>query len=242
MGRPPLNALNDELSDGLRTAFEQAASREEVRALVLTGGPKVFAAGADVNDMAEADPPAAAGHVDRLSAAINILAAIPKVTIAVINGFALGGGLELSLGADFRYASNSARLGQPEIQLGIIPGAGGTQRLPRLVGLARAREMIYTGRHVKADEALEIGLVDRVAPPDEVLDLALQDAARFAQGPLVALAAAKRSIDEGSAAPLAEGLRIEREAFLALFETRDQKAGMRSLLENGPGKAKFEGR
>jgi len=161
------------------------------------------------------------------------------VTIAAINGVALGGGLEIALACDFRFAAQDARLGLPEIKLGIIPGSGGTQRLPRLVGLPKARDLIYTGRQVEAAEALDIGVVDRVAPADEVYRVALDQARTFATGPSLAFAAAKRALAAADR-PLEEGLRVEREAFVALFATRDQEEGMRAFLDKR--EPRFEGR
>jgi enoyl-CoA hydratase/carnithine racemase len=177
-----------------------------------------------------------------LQADFAAVAAIPKPVIAAVNGYALGGGCELALCADFRVVATDARLGQPEIQLGIIPGAGGTQRLSRLIGPARAKDLIFSGRHVDAAEALQIGLADRVVPPDQVYSTALEWARSFVGGPALALRAAKETIDNGLAAALPVGLEIERAAFAALFATEDRGIGMASFLEQGPGKARFVGR
>ena len=177
----------------------------------------------------------------RLQAAFNTVAAIPKPVIAAITGYALGGGLELALCADFRVLGESAKVGQPEIQLGVIPGAGGTQRLPRLIGPAKAKDLVFTGRHVAAAEALAIGLADKVVPDAEVYQAARDMAAQYASGPAVALRAAKQAIDRGLETDLATGLDIERLHFASLYATKDQKNGMRSFLESGPGKAVFEG-
>jgi enoyl-CoA hydratase/carnithine racemase len=162
--------------------------------------------------------------------------------VAAITGYALGGGLELALCADFRVAGQSARVGQPEILLGVIPGAGGTQRLPRLVGPSRAKDIVFTGRFVSAAEALAIGLVDKVVPDADVYQAALELVARYAGGPAIALRAAKQAIDEGLDVDLDTGLEIERLNFAGLFATEDQRTGMRSFIENGPGKAAFVGR
>jgi len=178
----------------------------------------------------------------RLHEAMTAVATVPKPVVAAITGYALGGGLELALAADFRIAGEGARVGQPEIQLGIIPGAGGTQRLARLVGPARAKDLIFTGRMVKAAEAHAIGLVDQVVPDAEVYQAAVGMMKRYASGPALALRAAKQAIDSGLGVDLATGLEIERVQFAALFGTEDQRAGMRSFLENGPGKATFTGR
>jgi enoyl-CoA hydratase/carnithine racemase len=182
-----------------------------------------------------------AARSKRLQGAMDLIAALGKPVVAAITGYALGGGLELALAADFRVAGENARLGQPEILLGIIPGAGGTQRLPRLVGPAKAKDIVFTGRMVAAAEALEIGLVDRVVPDAEVYQAALDLVQRYAAGPALALRAAKQAIDYGLGVDLATGLEIERVQFAALFGTADQRTGMRSFLENGPGKATFTG-
>jgi enoyl-CoA hydratase/carnithine racemase len=178
----------------------------------------------------------------RLQAAFTAVAQIPKPVVAAITGYALGGGLELALCADFRVAGESARVGQPEILLGIIPGGGGTQRLPRLIGPARAKDMVFTGRFVGAEEALAFGLVDQVVPDAEVYQVARALVARYARGPALALRAAKQAIDDGLGVDLATGLEIERLSFAGLFATEDQRTGMRSFIENGPGKATFAGR
>jgi enoyl-CoA hydratase/carnithine racemase len=170
------------------------------------------------------------------------IAKIPKPVVAAVGGYALGGGLELALCADFRVAGESARLGQPEILPGVIPGAGGTQRLPRLIGPARAKDMIYTGRFVSTAEARDIGLVDKVVPDPEVYQAARDLVARYATGPALALRAAKQAIDDGLETDLGTGLEIERLQFSGLFTTEDQRAGMRSFVENGRGKATFTGR
>lgn len=240
--RPKLNAINDQVAREIALAARDATEREDVGAVVIWGGERIFAAGADVKMMSELSPPEAGQVIDELQDALNLVEDIPKVVIAAINGYALGGGYELALCADLRYAADTAKLGQPEIMLGIIPGAGGTQRLPRLVGLSRAKELIYSGRQVRAEEALAIGMADRILPADDVYRTAVEDARAYANGPRVALAAAKRSIDLGMRTDLPAGLRIERDAFVELFDTKDQKAGMRSLLDNGPGKAEFEGK
>jgi enoyl-CoA hydratase/carnithine racemase len=177
----------------------------------------------------------------RLQASFTAVARIGKPVVAAVTGYALGGGLELALCADFRVAGQGATVGQPEILLGIIPGAGGTQRLPRLVGPARAKDIVFTGRFVDAAEALAIGLVDRVVPDAEVYDAARALVARYATGPALALRAAKQAIDDGLETDLNTGLEIERLHFAGLFSTEDQRTGMRSFVESGPGKATFAG-
>jgi len=213
-----------------------------VRAVIIYGGEKVFAGGADITVMAEAGYAEMALRSGRLQEAMALIAGLAKPVVAAITGYALGGGLELALAADFRVAGERARVGQPEILLGIIPGAGGTQRLPRLVGPARAKDIVFTGRMVPAAEAHAIGLVDLLAPDDSVYAAAQDMVRRYAGGPALALRAAKQAIDHGLDVDLATGLEIERLQFAALFGTEDQRAGMRSFLEHGPGKATFAGR
>jgi enoyl-CoA hydratase/carnithine racemase len=242
LDRPKVNALNDQVTAELAEAAVSADGSDEIRAVILYGGERVFAGGADIRVMAEAGYAEMAARSGRLQGAMDLVAGLGKPVVAAITGYALGGGLELALAADFRVAGETARLGQPEIQLGIIPGAGGTQRLPRLVGPARAKDIVFTGRMVKAAEARAIGLVDLVAPDESVYQAALDLVRRYATGPAVALRAAKRAIDYGLGVDLATGLEIERVQFAALFGTDDQRAGMRSFLENGPGKATFTGR
>jgi len=241
LDRPPVNALNDQVTAELAEAA-RAAAADEVRAVVIYGGEKVFAGGADIKVMAEAGYAEMASRSRRLQDTMDLVAGLGKPVVAAITGYALGGGLELALAADFRVAGERARVGQPEILLGIIPGAGGTQRLPRLVEPAKAKDIVFGGRMLAAAEALEIGLVDRVVPDAEVYPAALDMVRRYASGPALALRAAKQAIDYGLGVDLATGLEIERVQFAALFGTEDQRAGMRSFLENGPGRATFSGR
>jgi len=241
LDRPPENALNSIVQAEIKAAAEQCTARDDIRAVVVYGGEKVFAAGADIKEMAEMSYADMAARSGPLQESFSAVADIPKPVVAAVTGYALGGGCELALCADVRVAAEDARLGQPEVLLGIIPGAGGTQRLTRLVGPARAKDIVFTGRFVGAEEALAIGLVDQVVPADRVYDAALTWASKFAAGPALALRAAKHAIDAGAEVDLATGLRIEREVFAALFGTDDQKAGMRSFIENGPGKATFTG-
>jgi enoyl-CoA hydratase/carnithine racemase len=242
LDRPPMNAINEELTRELVAAAMEASARDDVRAVIVWGGEKIFAAGADVKMMAEMSSVQVKPMITDLQEAYSLVEEIPKVTIAAINGFALGGGCELAMCADFRFAAEDAQIGQPEILLGIIPGAGGTQRLPRLVGPARAKDMIYTGRFVSAAEAKDMGLVDRVFPAAEVHGEAVRAARRFAEGPTSALRAAKVAINWGARGDVRAGLVLEREVFADLFSTDDQREGMRSFLEKGPGKASFSGR
>jgi enoyl-CoA hydratase/carnithine racemase len=237
-----MNALNSQVQAEIAAAAAQVSDDPQVRAVVIYGGEKVFAAGADIKEMAEASYTAMAADSRRLQDAFTAVARIGKPVVAAITGYALGGGLELALCADFRVAGEGARVGQPEILLGLIPGAGGTQRLPRLVGPARAKDIVFTGRFVGAGEAFSIGLVDRIVPDTDVYQAARDLVARYADGPAVALRAAKQAIDEGLDADLDTGLEIERLQFAGLFATEDAGTGMRSFVENGPGKATFAGR
>ncbi len=239
--RPPMNALNTQVQEELRAAAAQVTADDAVRAVIIYGGEKVFAAGADVKEFAGQDHAVMMRDAARLQSALAALAAIPKPVIAAVTGYALGGGCELALTADFRVSADNAKWGQPEILLGIIPGAGGTQRLPRLVGSAKAKDLIFTGRFVDAQEALEIGLVDAVVPAADVYPTALAMAAKFAKGPALALAAAKAAIDGGLDLDLTNGLRLESHLFASLFATEDRAIGMASFIESGPGKAVFTG-
>ena len=240
--RPKMNALDIQVQEEIRAAAHEATARDDVRAVVVYGGEKVFAAGADVKEMAgmsHAEMVARAGH---LQSAFTAVARIPKPVVAAVTGYALGGGCELALCADIRIAGEGATLGQPEILLGIIPGAGGTQRLTRLVGTSRAKDLIFTGRFVKADEALRIGLVDQVVPDDEVYAAAKTWAGQFTKAAALAMRAAKESIDRGIEVDHDTGLEIERAQFAAQYATEDRTAGMTSFVEQGPGKAVFQGR
>ena len=242
LDRPPMNALNAQVQGEIAAAAAEVSADNSVRAVVLYGGPKVFAAGVDIEEIAGASYGQMAADSRQLQASFTAVAKIPKPVVAAVTGYALGGGLELALCADFRVAGQAAQVGQPEILLGVIPGAGGTQRLPRLVGPARAKDIVFTGRFVGAGEALDIGLVDRVVPDAEVYDVARALVARYATGPALALRAAKQAIDDGLETDLDTGLEIERLQFAGLFATEDQRTGMRSFLENGPGKATFASR
>ncbi|WP_181789079.1 enoyl-CoA hydratase/isomerase family protein [Streptomyces phytophilus] len=239
LDRPPMNALDIAVQDRIRELAAEAAGRDDVRALVVWGGEKVFAAGADIKEMQAMDHAAMVARGRGLQESFTALARVPKPVVAAVNGYALGGGCELALCADIRIAGEGAKLGQPEILLGLIPGAGGTQRLARLVGPSRAKDLIFTGRMVKAGEALAMGLVDRVVPDAEVYEQAHAWAARLAKGPAMALRAAKESVDHGLEADLETGLALERSWFAALFATEDRETGMRSFVEKGPGKAEF---
>ncbi len=234
-----MNALDIATQDRLREVAEEATRRDDVRAVVVWGGEKVFAAGADIKEMQRMDYQAMAVRARDLQESFTAVARIPKPVVAAVTGYALGGGCELALCADIRIAAENAKLGQPEILLGLIPGAGGTQRLARLVGPSKAKDLIFTGRMVTAAEALRIGLVDEVVPAEEVYEKALAWARRLAAGPALALRAAKEAVDGGLETDLETGLAIERGLFAGLFATEDRETGMRSFVEEGPGKAKF---
>ena len=240
--RPKMNALSLQVQAEIRAAAEEAGERDDVKAVVVWGGEKVFAAGADVKEMADLSHTDMIDISSKMQAGYVALARLPKPVVAAVNGYALGGGCELALCADIRIAADNATFGQPEILLGIIPGLGGTQRLARLVGPSRAKDLIFTGRFVKADEALSIGLVDKVVPAEEVYSEAVKWAGQFANAASYALRAAKETIDRGLEVDLDTGLEIERQQFAGLFATRDRSIGMDSFVQNGPGKAQFEGR
>jgi len=242
LDRPPMNALNVQVQEEIRAAAHEATERSDVSAVIVYGGEKVFAAGADIKEMATMSYADMVARSGKLQSSFTAVATIPKPVVAAITGYALGGGCELALCADVRFAAEDAVLGQPEVLLGIIPGAGGTQRLSRLVGPSRAKDIIFTGRFVKADEALAIGLVDRVVPADQVYAEAVAWAGQFTRAASYAVRAAKESIDLGLESDLDTGLAIERQQFAALFATEDRAIGMASFVENGPGKAEFTGR
>ena len=229
--RPPANAIDHLMGLELQAAFREAGERDDVGAIVVWGGQKIFAAGADIKAMAGFGPEEIRPVVAALGDALDLLEIIPKVSIAAINGYALGGGFELALAADLRYLAADGKVGQPEIGLGVIPGAGGTQRLTQLVGPGRARDLVYTGRQVGAEEALRLGLVERVMTPEDVFTSAVQDARSFASGPRDALAAAKASIQAAVLTPGPDGFLREGELFRDLFGTQDQREGMRAFIE-----------
>ena len=238
LNRPPMNPLSVALLDALAAAVIGLHADASVRAVVLTGSDRAFAAGADVKEFELTD--AGARQVSlAFRAATGALEALPRPVIAAINGYALGGGLELALACDLRIAGDTARVGQPEILLGIIPGGGATQRLTRLVGPARAKEIIWSGRQVRAEEAHALGIVDEVVGADVVVEHALARAAHFAKGAVDALGIAKRVIDHGLGRPLADAIDLETDGFAESFAAAEAKIGVPSFLEHGPGKAKF---
>ncbi|MEU4422590.1 enoyl-CoA hydratase-related protein [Actinoplanes sp. NPDC024001] len=238
--RPPMNALNTQVQEELREAAQAASGDQSVRAVVVWGGEKVFAAGADITEFTSVTYPDMVARAGALSSAFDAVARIPKPVVAAITGYALGGGCELALACDWRVVAEDAKLGQPEIKLGIIPGAGGTQRLARLVGPARAKDLIFSGRMVDSAEALRIGLADRVVPAAEVLEAAIALVRPFTTGPALALRAAKQAIDGGLSMDLAAGLALESHLFAGLFATDDRVEGTTAFVEKR--KPKFTGR
>ena len=239
LDRPKMNALSTELLAELAEVARQLTI-DPPGAVVVWGGERIFAAGAEISEFGGPDEAREIGG--RFREALDRLAAIPRATVAAVNGYALGGGCELALACDFRIVADDAKLGQPEILLGIIPGGGGTQRLARLVGPSRAKDMILTGRQVGAEEALAWGLADKVVPKADLITTALEFAASLARGPVLAQAACKRAIDEGLDGSLEDGLSLEQELFADVFSTEDATTGVKSFLEQGPGKATFSGR
>ena len=238
LNNPKVNALSQVL---LAELYAAAVSLTEnpPGAVVITGGARLLAAGADISEFGGADEGRAIG--EGFHRALNAVAAIPRFVIAAVSGYALGGGCELALACDYRIVSERAVFGQPEVLLGIIPGGGGTQRLPRLVGRSRAKEMMITGRQVKAEEALRIGLADELVAGDELMERALTLAAGVANGAVQAQALIKRAVDEGIESDLTSGLALELDLFEAVFHTQDSQIGVKSFLESGPGNASFTG-
>jgi enoyl-CoA hydratase len=242
LDRPPVNAINRAMHAEISDAAQRADADPAIRAVVVYGGPKAFAAGADIREMADLTPAEINVYGGALSASLDRVARIAKPVIAAVTGYALGGGCELALTADFRVVAEDAQLGLPEITLGVLPGAGGTQRLPRIIGVTRAKEMIFSGRPVGGPRAVEIGLASRAVPSAEVFDVAMDWARRLAGGATAAIGLAKAAIDDGLDGSVEAGLAKETAAFAATFATEDQTIGMRSFLTEGPGKAQFVGR
>jgi enoyl-CoA hydratase len=238
LNNPKVNALSRAMLAELHGVAEELTA-DPPGAVVITGGDRIFAAGADISEFGDAEK--ARDITADFHAAFDAVAGIPRFVIAAVSGYALGGGCELALACDYRIAGERAAFGQPEILLGIIPGGGGSQRLPRLIGPSRAKEMMITGRQVKAEEALRIGLADEVVPSEALHERALALAGEVARGPLQAQAMVKRAVDSGLDVPLSGALKLERDLFEAVFHTVDSKIGVRSFLVHGPGKAEFTG-
>jgi enoyl-CoA hydratase/carnithine racemase len=230
LDRPPVNALSEELSADLFEAFGRC-EEPSIRAVVITGSPH-FAAGADIKGFQAVYESGSRDEIARtLLKAVGRLEALAKPTIAAIHGYALGGGLELAMGADLRFLAADAQVGQPEIKLGIIPGAGGTQRLQRLVGYQKCKDIVFSGRFVDAAEALAIGLADAVHPTEELLERTMEAAHEWATGPTLGLAAAKRAINGGHGEPMTKALEIETAAFHESFWTEDAQEGVSAFVE-----------
>lgn len=239
LNRPQaLNALNRQLIAELNQAFDHLEADPAIGCLVITGSTKAFAAGADIKEMATLGFPQI--YLDDFFAAADRIAARRKPLIAAVSGYALGGGCELALMCDFIYAAETARFGLPELSLGVIPGIGGTQRLSRAIGKAKAMELCLTGRQLDASEAERAGLVARVLPPDELLERTLETAAAIAGKSLPAAMMTKECINRAEEIGLAEGVRFERRLFHSLFASHDQKEGMQAFIEKRP--PRFEGR
>jgi len=240
--REPVNAMSMDMQDRIGEVAAQVSRDNRVTAVVITGRGRAFAAGVDIAEMSTMSVAQMGERVHVMQACLTAVAKIPKPVVAAVNGYALGGGCELALCADRRIVSSSATFGQPEITLGIMPGMGGTQRLPRLIGSSAAKDMIYTGRQVDADEALRLGLADEVVEPADLMGRAFEWAGQFADAPGWALSWAKEAIDTGLETDIDNGLLVEATGFASLFGTEDRRVGMASFLESGPGKAQFRGR
>ena len=239
LNRPPVNALSEQVAVELGQAFAQCQD-PTIRAVVVTGQPH-FAAGADIKGFKETfDSGGRETTASTLLDSIARLDALAKPTIAAVHGYALGGGCELSLGCDFRYMAEDARIGQPEVLLGLIPGAGGTQRLQRLVGFQKAKDLVYTGRQIEAEEALAIGYADKVLPTDQVLETALADAREWATKATLAIAEAKKALADGRGVPLDEALSVEKTGFQTSFATEDAVEGVNAFIEKR--EAQFKGK
>ncbi|MBY5163054.1 enoyl-CoA hydratase/isomerase family protein [Salsipaludibacter albus] len=239
--RPPMNPISLQLARELTEHVRVAVDDPDCRALVVWGGPKVFAAGADVKEFPDWGPDEGREAAVVLHRAMDSIAEAPLVSIAAIAGYALGGGFELALACDFRVAAEDAKVGFPEVQLGLLPGAGGTQRIARLVGPNRAKDLVFSGRMVDMEEAAGLGIVNRVVAGDDLFTTATSMAATFAAGP-ASIALAKRAIDEGVGLGQAEAMALEQELFATAFGTEDKDIGVRSFLDSGPGRAEFVGR
>ena len=237
LSAPPLNAFDTAMREALASAVSSIGADPSVRAVVLTGGERVFAAGADIQALAAMEFSDVVDWNARLQATFTAVAELTVPVVAAVDGYALGGGLELALCTDYRVASERAVVGLPEVTLGIMPGSGGTQRLTEIVGRSRAKELIMTGRRLTASQALDLGIVDEVVPAGAT-DRAAELARSLAAGPRMAIRAIKEAVDHAAGA-LPGGLALERSLIAGLFATPDRAAGMRSFLEDGPGRARF---
>ena len=241
LNRPDvLNALNSQVFNELADAAENLGADDSVRVVIITGGDKVFAAGADIKAMASLSAVDITTSGRPSMRTFHLLENIHKPVIAAIAGYALGGGCELTLVADVRIAADNAQFGLPEIKLGILPGGGGTQRLPRLIGAGKAKELIFSGDFINAEEALRVGLVNKVVPADQLMTEAKKMAKKFAARGAVAISLAKSCVNEGLRMDLKMGLQYEHKCFALLFATEDQKEGMNAFVEKR--KPNFKGR
>ncbi|MCY3850462.1 MAG: enoyl-CoA hydratase/isomerase family protein [Acidimicrobiaceae bacterium] len=241
LDRGKVNAINEPMLEELTSICNSLAEDREIRAAVLTGGPRHFAAGADIERFPTFDRDDALAFSRRFNDTALGIEGLPQITISAINGYALGGGLELALATDFRVAAGDAQLGNPEVLLGIIPGGGATQRLARLAGVTMAKDLVYSGRAIGAEEALANNLISAIFEPDEVQAEAVKMAEGYAAGP-ASLQLAKAAVLSGYHLPLDEAVKIESELFADAFTTEDCTIGVQSFLQNGPGKASFTGR
>jgi enoyl-CoA hydratase/carnithine racemase len=237
----PTNSLSIEVISGLESAFDQVLSDESVRAMIVTGsGDKIFAAGANIKELADMDKEIGISVVSRIKEVFAKMWLSPKPVFCAMNGHALGGGLELALHCDFRIAVEAARLGQPEINLSVLPGAGGTQLLPRLTGLSKGRWLLLSGETISAKEAFECGLVDRVVKPESLLDATKEMATKIAEKSPLAVAAIKKLLRYVQSPGLEEAMKEETALFGALCATEDKKEGVQAFLEKR--KPNFRGR
>lgn len=242
LNRPKrLNAINGQMTIELGRVMDEIAADEEIRVAIITGGSDYFCAGADISEIVQiTDIDQTFEFSRRIQTTLDKVEQMPKPVIAAINGLALGGGCEIALSCDLRIAADNATIGVPEINIGVVPGAGGTQRLPRLLGICKAKEMLYTGDRITAQEALQLGLINKVVPAAEVMDEAKKLAEKLAAKPPLALKMAKYLVNSGMNVDLQSGLRMEAQALAYLFVTKDKQEGMTAFLEKR--KAKFIGK